>query len=144
MHEIHFTVHGDPKGQPRPRAFARFGKARVYDPGTAEGWKSQIAIAAKPFIPATPFVNDVAIIIAFRFARPKAHYGSSKGVRHLKTTAPGWHLQKPDIDNLAKAVLDALTTIGMWHDDSQINNCTFLKVWCDEGQQGADVSITAL
>ena len=144
MNTINFTVHGDPKGQPRPRAFARGGRARVYDPGTAEGWKSQVAIAAKPFIPSSPFVNDISLKITFRFARPKAHYGCKKGVRYLKDNAPVSHVQKPDSDNLAKAVMDALTIIGMWHDDSQINNCTFEKRWCDEGQQGADISIVAL
>lgn len=45
---ITFFIHGDPKPQPRPRAFARrMGAkfvARVYDAGTAEGWKSQIAM----------------------------------------------------------------------------------------------------
>ena len=34
---ISFTVLGDPKGQPRPKAFSRGGHAAVYDPGTAEG-----------------------------------------------------------------------------------------------------------
>ena len=47
---ITVRVYGEPKGQPRPRAFAKpigGGKfsARVYDAGTAEGWKSQIAQA---------------------------------------------------------------------------------------------------
>jgi len=32
-------ARGAPKGQPRPRAFSREGKASVYDPGTAEGLK---------------------------------------------------------------------------------------------------------
>ena len=53
---ISFSVDGEPKAQPRPKAFARnFGnkwQARVYDPGTAEGWKSLIAIAVKPHLPA--------------------------------------------------------------------------------------------
>jgi hypothetical protein len=40
---ISIFVHGEPKGQPRPRAFARGGMVRMYDPATAEGWKSAIA-----------------------------------------------------------------------------------------------------
>ena len=27
---------------------------------------------------------------------------------------------KPDFDNLAKSVCDALTDLGFWHDDSQV------------------------
>ncbi len=45
---INFTaqVIGEPKGQPRGRAVSIAGHARVYDPKTAEGWKSLIAAAA--------------------------------------------------------------------------------------------------
>jgi crossover junction endodeoxyribonuclease RusA len=38
----------------------------------------------------------------------------------LKSTAPEWCPKKPDPDNLAKAVMDALTDCGMWRDDAQI------------------------
>ena len=38
-------VHGEPKAQPRAKAFARNGRAGIYDPGTAEGWKGAIAAA---------------------------------------------------------------------------------------------------
>ena len=41
------SAPGIPKGQPRPRAFSRNGHARVFDPGTAEGWKSAVAVAAQ-------------------------------------------------------------------------------------------------
>src|SRR6185436_16159144 len=32
MREISFWADGEPKGQPRPRAFAIHGKVRMYDP----------------------------------------------------------------------------------------------------------------
>jgi Holliday junction resolvase RusA-like endonuclease len=35
------------------------------------------------------------------------------------------HTAKPDADNLAKAVLDVCTDLGIWRDDSQI---TLLRV----------------
>lgn len=31
-----------------------------------------------------------------------------------------WRQAKPDIDNLTKAVMDALTDAGLWEDDSQV------------------------
>ena len=62
-------VFGDPKGQPRPRAFARGGKARVYDPHTAEGWKSQVAAAIAP--PVDRISGPVTVAINFYFARAK-------------------------------------------------------------------------
>jgi Holliday junction resolvase RusA-like endonuclease len=115
---IEFWVAGVPKGQPRPKAFSRGGMARVYDPGTAEGWKGQIAQAAKPYLPATPLEMPLKVDITFYFPRPKGHYKGKKLV--LRDDAPTFHTGKPDRDNLDKACLDALTVLRMWRDDSQV------------------------
>lgn len=123
---IDVFVPGDPKGQPRPRAFARNGKARVYDPGTAEGWKSEVALAMRPWA-GRRTVGPITLLLAFHFARPKGHYAKSGT---LKTSAPAEYVKKPDLDNLAKAVMDALTSIEFWCDDSQVVKLTVEKHWC--------------
>ncbi len=117
---IQFTVHGDPKPQPRPRAFAINGTVRVYDPHTAEGWKSAIADAARPHCPREPMRGPVKVRMAFTFKRPKIHFRQGKHADLLRDDAPDWHTKKPDADNLAKAVLDAMTLLGFWKDDSQV------------------------
>lgn len=125
MKPITFFVTGDPKGQPRPRAFARGGQARVYDPGTAEGWKSLIAFELRRHWDRKQVNGPISVDLIFHLRRPKSHY-NRKG---LKLSAPCWHTQKPDSDNLAKAVLDALTQCGVWHDDSQVARLVVLKKW---------------
>jgi Holliday junction resolvase RusA-like endonuclease len=133
---ISFSVAGDPKGQPRPRAFAMRGvggkySARVFDPGTAEAWKQQIAVAAMPMRPPAPFTGPVALKIAFVFRRPKSHFRSNG---ELKPDAPRYSTAKPDADNCAKAVMDALTQLGaFWRDDAQVVE---LRVWKDYGKTG--------
>lgn len=113
MKRVEFFVAGEPKGQPRPRAFVRGGKARVYDPGTAEGWKGQVALGAKDHLPARPIETAIVVLLWFEMPRPQGHYGR----RGLKPAAPTHHLARPDVDNLAKAVLDALVGIGFLRDD---------------------------
>src|SRR6185312_877699 len=94
-------VYGIPKGQPRPRAFARqMGNkfvARVYDAGTSEAWKGEIAAAAgKEF----DVLLDcpLRVCITFLFPRPKCL------MRRKDPEGRVPHTAKPDVDNLSKAV----------------------------------------
>lgn len=143
---ISFWVSGTPKGQPRPRAFARKmgnGKfcARVFDAGTAEAWKGCIAAAAAQHKPAEPISGPVRLRICFHIQRPKCHYIGSKVERGLRETAPVYHTAKPDADNLAKAVMDALTQCGwFWGDDAQVAVLTAAKLYADSGT-GAMIEI---
>lgn len=121
MKPLSFHVLGIPKGQPRVKAFKRGKHAGVYDPGTADEWKLYVragflkafdemaADATKPL-----FAGPVSVTLNFHLPRPKGHYRSNG---ELKPAAPFYHTGRPDSDNLAKAVLDALTNAGAWADD---------------------------
>ncbi len=39
------------------------------------------------------------------------------------------HAKKPDIDNLVKAVMDAMTFAGVWRDDSLVWNVHATKIY---------------
>ena len=127
---INFFVPGDPKGQPRPRAFSFNGKARMYDPSTAEGWKGSIANALREACGTCDFGrHPVEVVLDFRFSRPKKHFRTGKHADEMRLDAPKFHASKPDIDNLFKAVTDALTELRVWHDDSQIVKCRCSKTY---------------
>lgn len=64
-------------------------------------------------LPVPAFTATVEIVIDFVFARPKSHLRKAG----LAANAPQWPRQ--DIDNLEKAVLDALNGVA-WNDDSQV------------------------
>ncbi len=140
-----FFAAGNPKGQPRPRAFAmKMGNgkfsARVFDAGTAEGWKSQVAQAAREVTPATAIAGPVRVELGFIFRRPKSHLRSNGEV---KAGSPNHHVGKPDGDNLAKAVLDALTQLGgWWHDDAQVAELIVHKSYGPK--PGCHVAVRAL
>ena len=126
---VSFFAAGNPKGQPRPRAFARDGHTRVYDPGTAEGWKGQIAEAARQgHLLLKPMEGPLKLSLLFTMPRTGTHYRSNGQV---KDRAPLYHMVKPDCDNLAKAVMDALTILKFWRDDNQVAEMEILKLYGD-------------
>ena len=137
---VTFWVSGDPKGQPRPRAFARkFGdkwQARVYDAGTAEGWKSAIAEAARPHLSGGFGDGPVELSICLWIRRPKSHFRKAG----LREDAPVFCSKKPDADNYAKAVMDALTVLGMWRDDCQVVRLAVTKRFAQH-EVGANITI---
>lgn len=136
MSTVSFWVDGTPKAQPRPRAFARGGRARVYDPGTAEGWKGLVALAARRYRPEDPIVEPVRLRLDFVMPRTKA----LQAKRHPDGPMP--HTKKPDVDNCTKAVMDCLTDIGMWRDDSLVYEVVATKNYAErDGRPGVRVRI---
>lgn len=138
---ISIFVPGQPKGQPRPRAFSRGGKAAVYDPGTAEGWKSAVAVAFKDHA-GGKLDCPLMVELTFKMPRPKGHFGK-KGL--LDRFRGELFRKKPDSDNLAKAVLDALTILGVWNDDDQVTDLIIRKRYVNPcGVTGCLVTIYEL
>lgn len=117
---ITFSVSGDPVPQPRPRVSTRGGFGRAYVPSThpVHDYRKAIQLAA---IDAGLRKHDdaVDIVIDAVFGRPKSHL-TKKGV---KASAP--QLPRPDVDNVAKAVLDAIGPI--LGDDTQVRRLVVEK-----------------
>lgn len=134
---ISIFVTGEPKGQPRARAFARNGMVRMYDPGTAEGWKSAIADEWRRSAPKMPKIEvPVCLTLNFHLSRPKSHFRSNG---ELKPTAPKWYARKPDADNFKKAVMDALTQLGVWDDDDQVVSWHGTKRYSTSNHCGCEI-----
>ncbi len=137
---ITFFVSGTPKAEPRPRAWAaKIGckyTARMYKAKTAEAWKNAIAMQAAKHVPDSPIEGPVHCDLTFMMPRPK------RLMRKCDPSEPFAHTQKPDRDNLDKAVLDVLTVMGFWRDDCQVWSGMAMKMWCSkDGLPGVMVSI---
>ncbi len=144
MNPITFFVAGVPKGQPRVKAYKRGAHAGVYDPGTADGWKLQVSISGKQFVPDAPLTGPLRVDLAFYFPRPKGHFRTGKHAGVMRDTAPMWHTSRPDFDNLAKAVCDQLTVTRFWGGDTQVCDGRILKAYEDGRGPGCQVTITPL
>jgi Holliday junction resolvase RusA-like endonuclease len=127
---INQHIKGTPKAQPRVKAVNRGRHAGVYTPKTADDWKFTIKYELRSH-KGKDLKSNFEVDLSFFFKRPKSHYGTGKNSAILKDSSPRRHTKKPDLDNLAKAVLDALTDINFWRDDSQITKLTIQKEWAD-------------
>jgi len=64
--------------------------------------------------------GPLVVRVQFIFDRPAAHYGTRKGVKYLKDTAPYYKTTTPDLDKLCRSLGDALTQGGAIKDDDLI------------------------
>jgi Holliday junction resolvase RusA-like endonuclease len=126
---LNFFIFGEPEAQPRPR----WGMGRFYSPKTAF-WKSAF-MAAKANRSRPAFDHEpIALSITLFFTRPKS---TPKWV--------AWKISKPDADNVAKAVMDAMTAAGWWNDDAIVAHLIVYKVYADAPQDpGARVIVTPI
>jgi len=106
----------------------------------AKDWKRTVAMEAKRRFPRY-FLGPLRVILVFALQRPKSHFGTGKNASVLKESAPRHHTQKPDVDKLSRAVLDACTGI-VWKDDAQVCRKDVFKAWAYPGVDEPGVNIT--
>jgi Holliday junction resolvase RusA-like endonuclease len=117
---ITFTIPGRPYAKKRPRFSRKNGRA--FDPKENGQYESTVASIALPHFP-QPITGPVKLTINVIFATA-ASWSKKKTAATIHTP----HLQKPDVDNLAKAIADSLNRIA-WCDDSQIYELSVCKFW---------------
>ena len=114
MPPITFKVPAVPVAQPRPRATSFGGKARMYEAKSGHAihsFKATVRLAAAEAHTGAPLEGPLAVSIDMMFARPKRlARASAERIRYVS---------RPDFDNLAKGVCDALNGL-LWVDDAQV------------------------
>jgi Holliday junction resolvase RusA-like endonuclease len=126
------TIQGEPCSQGRPK-FARMGEfVRAYDPKKSRDWKAYAvaciegALIARGQVGIAFPAGPLKVYVSAIFTCPKGNHRKAPVPRRL-------HPKRPDAENVAKAVLDAATTAGLWQDDAQVSVLVVTK-WI--GAQG--------
>ena len=151
---IDFAVVGTPATKGSARAFAfrrrngKLGASVVNDNPRGKSWEARVSAAAQDAMPlGVPRVGPVEVQLTFYLARPKSHYRTGKHSGELRDTAPMLPAGKPDIDKLARAVLDGLTGACIV-DDAQVTTLLARKryAWVDwqGGREGVGVVVVAI
>ena len=117
---FYFEVPGKPQGKARARTFynPRIGKSQSITPGETalyENWIKQCFISKYQNLKINQG-HPLIIYIDTYFEIPKS---TSKKKRGQMIDGEIMPCKKPDLDNIAKVVCDALNKLA-YHDDSQI------------------------
>ena len=121
---VEFMVLGAPKGKERPRAAKLRDRTIVYTPKKTKDYEREIATADRTQCRGI-FSGAVAIEIHAYYEIPKS--ASRKRVLDMVSDRER-PTKKPDGDNIAKAVCDALNGVA-YKDDSQVVDLTVRKYY---------------
>lgn len=128
-------AYGDPQPQGSMRAFqpkgARFPVVTSDNP-KLKGWRKIVKAAAlahteRDCSAADPLIyGSVAAYLYFTMRRPKSIKGDV------------YPTSKPDLDKLARGVLDALTEAYVFEDDSRVVKLVTMKLYPNQGADALD------
>ena len=114
------VIPGKPFAKQRPRFSRRSGRA--FTPKATVSFESVVRSLAQAKFPA-PLEGAVSVEVQAVF-EPPASWSKKKRAAFVGQ----WHTQRPDRDNLEKAILDGLNRIA-FADDSQVAHGTSSKKW---------------
>jgi len=120
-----FHVDLDPVPKGRPRFSKVGGFVRSYTPKKTSDYEASVREAAQQAMTREPLETPLAAFLYFRLPIPKSY---SK--KRIAACLSGLErpTKKPDLDNLAKSVLDGLNGV-VYKDDSQLVSLHIIKVY---------------
>lgn len=147
---IKFRVNGIPAPQGSKR---HVGGGRMVESSRAVGpWRE--AVRAEAFRAITElwahelYQEPMSVTVVFVLARPKSHLyqgGNPPVGSTVRPSAPAYPAKRPDLDKLARAVLDGLVAGGVMADDSQVVSLNCAKVFAGNGEApGAVIEVEAM
>jgi len=123
-------ILGEPVGEGRPRAVRMGPRVRVHAAPKSAMWRAVAAQQMAAEWGERPAYRECcSVTITAYMPRPQSRPKDvdkeawKSGVAHFRR-------QKPDVDNIAKAVLDAIVQAGILEDDTQVVDLEVRRVMC--------------
>ena len=104
--------------------FVRGGKVRFFTKKKVREGENFLAALLSMHAPDAPFSEPVAVKVRWTFPWRKSERKSI-----VTAGNPKPHTSRPDLDNLEKALLDVMTRLNFWTDDSLVTEKSTSKWW---------------
>jgi Holliday junction resolvase RusA-like endonuclease len=115
--QVCFTVEGEPKGKGRPRFRRTKNFVQTYTDAKTKSYEQQIKDAAtRAMGESEPLETPLSVFLYVRFSVPKSY---SKQRTKDCLSGKEKHTKKPDVDNVAKQILDSMNNV-VYKDDVQV------------------------
>ena len=127
--KISLTIGGAPVPKGRPKFTAHGGFAKAYTPKSTRDYEKEVAQCVSDAMTLQsvlePFTGALRVRIAAFFPIPKS---ASKAIREAMENATIPMVGRKDVDNVAKAILDAMNGIA-YNDDGQVVDLHVTKAY---------------
>ncbi len=127
---IKFTLPIVPTAQARPKVAVRGKFAQAYKTEGQKANERTLEACLKDHAPKAPLSGPLALDFVAALPIPAS---ASKKAREAMLAGHEFPAKKPDLDNIAKQLKDAMTRMQFWVDDAQIVILRCKKVYAPTG-----------
>lgn len=120
---------------PTAQARARHGRTKsglhmTFKSANQKANERTLEALLAPYAPKTPLAGP--LVLEFVAALPVGK-SDSKKLREAKIAGHVLPEKKPDLDNMTKQLMDAMTRLNFWHDDVQVVCLRCEKIYAEQG-----------
>lgn len=137
MAELRIVIHGEPVPQGRPK-FSSKPFPHAYDPAPSRKYKEKVKVQALLDKPQELYAGALEVEVLIYKKTLKSFSKVKKKAAEAKLLRP---TTKPDADNYAKGILDAMKGI-IWEDDGQVVRLICEKFYSEDPR--AEVTVRPL
>ena len=128
---IIFTVPGTPVGKGRPRFARRSAFVTTYTPEKTASYENLVKLKAEEAMVGRDLISGAVAVTILLFITPPTSWSNKKMLQALNHEI--LPTTKPDIDNVTKQLMDAMTRQGFWKDDVQVVELHCRKIYAQQG-----------
>ena len=130
MQHLKFTLPITPTAQARAKVTVRGKYAHAYKDKNQKDNERTLEACLLQHKPSAPMTGPLVLEFVAALPIPKS---VSKKARAAMLACEDYPAKKPDLDNLAKQIEDAMTRLQFWGDDCQIVALRCEKIYAESG-----------